>query len=305
MVNGTAPLSGLAVGALGCGLLVEYAPAPTRLVWALLLAGLVLAAVLVALIPETIDRRPGALASLRPRVGVPPRVRSGFAVIVPILLASWALAGLYLSLGGSVVAQVFGVRDHLVGGLTVVALVGTGAVTAFALRRRVPVTLLVPAAWLLAAGTVVTLAGVLTGVLALAAVGAVVAGLGFGSAAYATFGTMSTLAAPHERGELFAALYTLAYLAFSVPAMVAGVAATLGSCGPRRWCTAASSRCSPSSRRCWAVASPFPRRANRSPRRPAAADRRTARRVCVTPSVGERGQATTRRLLRVGGCHGL
>lgn len=232
VVNGTAPLSGLAVGALGCGLLVEYAPAPTRLVWALLLAGLVLAAVLVALIPETIDRRPGALASLRPRVGVPPRVRSGFAVIVPILLASWALAGLYLSLGGSVVAQVFGVRDHLVGGLTVVALVGTGAVTAFALRGRVPVTLLVPAAWLLAAGTVVTLAGVLTGVLALAAVGAVVAGLGFGSAAYATFGTMSTLAAPHERGELFAALYTLAYLAFSVPAMVAGVAATLGELRP-------------------------------------------------------------------------
>lgn len=206
--------------------------APTRLAWALLLAGLVLAAVLVALIPETIDRRPGALASLRPRVGVPPRVRSGFAVIVPILLASWALAGLYLSLGGSVVAQVFGVRDHLVGGLTVVALVGTGAVTAFALRGRVPVTLLVPAAWLLAAGTVVTLAGVLTGVLALAAVGAVVAGLGFGSAAYATFGTMSTLAAPHERGELFAALYTLAYLAFSVPAMVAGVAATLGELRP-------------------------------------------------------------------------
>ncbi|MEJ8282068.1 MFS transporter [Pseudonocardia spirodelae] len=231
-VNGTAPLAGLALGALGCGLLVEYAPAPTRLVWVLLLAGLVLAAVLVALIPETIDRRPGALASLRPRAGVPARIRAGFLAIVPILLASWSLGGLYLSLGPSVVAEVLGVRSHLVGGLTVVALVGTGAVTAFALRRRVPARLLVPAAALLALGTVVTLAGVAAGLLVLAAAGTLTAGFGFGAASYATFGTLSSLAAPHERGEVFAATYTLAYLAFSVPAMVAGVAATAAGLRP-------------------------------------------------------------------------
>ncbi|SFM88033.1 Major Facilitator Superfamily protein [Pseudonocardia ammonioxydans] len=232
LVNGTAPLTGLGLGGLACGALVEFAPAPTRLVWVLLLGGLLVAALLVALIPETIERRPGALASLRPRVGVPPRLRAGFSAVVPTLLASWSLSGLYLSLGPSVVTEVFGVRDHLVGGLVVAVLCLTGAVTGFLLRGRPPVRVLAPSAAVLAFGTLVTLAGVLSGLLLVATVGTVVAGVGFGAAAFATFGTLSTLAEPHERGELFAATYTLSYLAFSVPAMIAGLAATVAGLRP-------------------------------------------------------------------------
>ena len=72
----------------------------------------------------------------------------------------------------------------------------------------------------------------LSGLLLVATVGTVVAGVGFGAAAFATFGTLSTLAEPHERGELFAATYTLSYLAFSVPAMIAGLAATVAGLRP-------------------------------------------------------------------------
>ncbi|ANY05266.1 MFS transporter [Pseudonocardia sp. HH130630-07] len=227
LVNGTAPLAGLGLGSLAAGALVEFGPAPTRLVWALLAAGLLVVLLLVALVPETVDRRAGVWRSLRPRVGIPPRARAGFAGLVPILVASWAVAGLYLSLGPSVVVQLFGVGDHLVGGLVVAALCLTGALTAFLLRGRTPGRVLAPAAALLGTGILVTLAGAASGVLAVAAVGTLVAGTGFGAAAFATFGTLATLAAPHERGELFAATYTLAYLSFSVPALVAGTAATM------------------------------------------------------------------------------
>jgi MFS family permease len=96
LVNGIAPTGGLAIGALGCGVLVQYAPAPTRLVYGLFLAGMLLAALVVAAIPETSARRPGGLASLRPRLGVPARVRADFYTLVPILVATWALGGLYL-----------------------------------------------------------------------------------------------------------------------------------------------------------------------------------------------------------------
>lgn len=226
LVNGVAPLAGLAFGALGCGVLVEFGPAPTQLVWAVLIAGMVLAGAVVVAMPETIERRPGALASLRPRVGVPPRIRRPFVAIVPILVASWALGGLYLSLGPSVASGLFGLRSHLIGGLVVTMLCGTGAVTAFALRRRTPARVTVPAALLLAVGTAVTLVGPPTGSVALAAVGTLVAGVGFGAAAYGTFGTLAGLAHPHERGMLFATAYTIAYLSFSVPAVVAGAAAT-------------------------------------------------------------------------------
>jgi MFS family permease len=226
VVNGVAPLSGLAVGALGCGALVQFAPAPTQLVYALLLAGMVLSAVAVAFMPETSSRRPGGLASLKPRVGIPARLRPEVYAIVPILAASWALGGLYLSLGPSVAASLFGLHSHLVGGLVVTLLCGTGAATAFLLRAWPIDRVLVVAGGLLAVGTVVTLAGVEAGSPALAAGGTVVAGVGFGASALGCFGTLARLASPDERGELFAVAFVIAYLTFSLPAVIAGFATT-------------------------------------------------------------------------------
>ena len=52
------------------------------------------------------------------------------------------------------------------------------------------------------------------------------AGIGFGGASLAVFGTLARLAAPEERGELFALAYVVGYLAFSIPSVVAGFAAT-------------------------------------------------------------------------------
>ena len=226
VVNGVAPLSGLAVGALGCGALVQFAPAPTHLVYALLLAGMILAAVAVARMPETSARRPGGLASLRPRVSIPARLRPEVYAIVPILAASWALGGLYLSLGPSVAARLFGLQSHLVGGLVVTLLCGTGAATAFALRSRPIEGVLTIAGGLLGAGTVLTLAGLEAGSAIVAAAGTIVAGVGFGASALGCFGTLARLAAPEERGELFAVAFVIAYLAFSLPAILAGFATT-------------------------------------------------------------------------------
>lgn len=226
LVNGVAPLGGLAFGALGCGALVQFAPAPTHLVYAVLLAGMLVAGAAVSRMPETSTRRAGVRASLRPRVGIPARLRSDVYAILPILVASWALGGLYLSLGPSVAASLFGLHSHLVGGLVVTLLCGTGAATAFLLRAWPIRRTTTVAAGLLAAGMVVTLAGVETETAALALAGTLVAGVGFGAAALGTFGTLARLAAPDERGELFAVALVIAYLAFSLPAVVAGFAST-------------------------------------------------------------------------------
>ncbi|MCW2872250.1 MFS transporter [Actinacidiphila oryziradicis] len=226
VVNGIAPTSGLAVGALGCGVLVQFAPAPTRLVYALLLGGMALAALIVAGIPETSALRQGGWASLTPRLGVPARLRPDLYSLLPILVASWALGGLYLSLGPSVAVGLFGLGSHLVGGLVVTLLCGTAAVTAFALRSRPTGQVLSIAAVLLTAGTALALAGVEADSVALAALGTVIAGIGFGASALACFGELGRLAAPDERGELFAVVFVIAYLAFSLPAVAAGLAST-------------------------------------------------------------------------------
>lgn len=225
LVNGVAPISGLAIGALGCGALVQYAPAPTHLVFALLLVGMVFAGVVVARIPETSARRPGALASLTPLLGIPARLRPAVFALVPIILASWALGGLYLSLGPSVAAGIFGLKSHLIGGLVVTLLCGAGALTAFALRAWQLNRVLGISAILLSAGTALTLAGVEAHAVVLAGTGTVIAGVGFGASALASFGTLARIAGPGERGELLAAALVIAYLAFSLPAVAAGFAA--------------------------------------------------------------------------------
>ena len=226
LVNSVAPISGLAVGAIGCGALVQLGPAPTHLVFAVLLAGAVIAGVAVGRMPETSARRAGAIASLKPILGIPARLRADVLALVPIIIASWALGGLYLSLGPSVAASLFGLSNHLIGGFVVTLLCGAGAATAFVLRSRPTSRILGISAITLSAGTALTLAGVEVHTVALAGIGTVVAGVGFGASALASFGTLARIASPGERSELFAFALVIAYLAFSLPAVAAGYAAT-------------------------------------------------------------------------------
>ncbi|MEW2164898.1 MFS transporter [Streptomyces sp. NPDC007084] len=226
VITGAAPTFGLGLGALGCGLLVQYGPHPTRLVYVLLLAGLAIAGAVLLALPETSLRRPGAARSLQPRLRVASHLRADLLGLVPILVASWALGGLYLSLGPSVAAGLFGLTNHVVGGLVVTLLTVPASLTALTLRGWPVGRTLALGAGLLLAGTAVALSGVEDHSLTLAALGTVIAGVGFGASALASFGTLARVAAPAERGELLSVAFVISYVSFSVPAVIAGIAVT-------------------------------------------------------------------------------
>ncbi|GCD99342.1 MFS transporter [Embleya hyalina] len=226
VVTSVTPLTGLALGALGSGALVEFAPAPTRLVYALLLGAMASAAAVTALLPETSPRRPGAVASLRPRAALPAHLRADIVPLVPAMIASWALAGLFLSLGPSVAAQLFGLHSRLIGGVVVTLLAGTGALAIAVLRSRSAASLLAPSSALLGLGVLIALAGITADLVWLAALGTVVAGVGFGASVLATFGTFARIAEPHERSAVFASANIVNYLGNSVPAVLGGIAVT-------------------------------------------------------------------------------
>jgi predicted MFS family arabinose efflux permease len=226
VVTGAAPAFGLGLGALGCGLLVQYGPHPTRLVYILLLAALLLAGAVLPALPETSVRRPGAARSLLPRLRVAPHLRADLLGLVPILVASWALGGLYLSLGPSAAAGLFGLSSHVAGGLVVTLLTAPAFLTALLLRGWPAPRTLTLGASLLLAGTALALTGVEENSLLTAALGTVIAGAGFGGSGLAAFGTLARIAAPSERGELLSVAFVLSYLSFSVPAVAAGIAAT-------------------------------------------------------------------------------
>jgi MFS family permease len=93
VVTTAAALLGLAAGGLGTSALVQYGSSPTHLVWWLLIGVTLAAAVAVLAMPETTPRRPGVLASLRPRVAVPRQARGTFAMALPCLVAVWMISG--------------------------------------------------------------------------------------------------------------------------------------------------------------------------------------------------------------------
>lgn len=223
LVNSAAPTAGLAAGALGSGLLVQFAPAPTTLVFAVLLAAFVLLAALVAGLPETVRSRPGALASLRPRMAVPVAARRTFLLALPVLIATWAMGALYLSLGPSLVLGVLGVRSNL-GAASVVALfTGVGSLAAVLARRVAARRLMLGGATALAAGTAVTVAGTHLASLAVFVAGTALAGAGFGTGFLGAFRSVAALATPQVRAELLASVYLVSYVSFSVPALLAGL----------------------------------------------------------------------------------
>jgi MFS family permease len=78
----------------------------------------------------------------------------------------------------------------------------------------------------LLAGAVLTLAAIETTSAPAFLVGVAVAGAGFGTATLGALRTVSDLAAPGQRASLIAAIFIVAYVAFSVPVVAAGVAVT-------------------------------------------------------------------------------
>ena len=217
---------GLALGALITSALVQYAPAPTHLIWWALLAVFAAGTVAVLTMAEPGTRRPGVLASLRPRIAVPRQARSTFAGAVPCFVATWALGGLYLSLGPSLAAAATGSPNLLWGGLVIFLICGTGATAAFILRGISSRAAMLAGCLLLLAGVAVTFGAIATTTAAAFLAGTVIAGAGFGLGFSGAFRMTIAQATPSQSAGLVTAIFTVGYLAFSIPALIAGVAAT-------------------------------------------------------------------------------
>lgn len=217
---------GQGTGALCTSLLAQFGPAPTRLIWWLLLGGLAAAAAGILLMPESGTPRPGVLASLRPRVGVPRPARVAFVVATPCLIAAWSLCGFYLSLGPSLAAQVIGSPNLVWGGLVIFLLTGAAAVAAMAGAGIPAGRAMLGGCLILFAGTAITFGVITAGTAAAFLAGTAVAGVGFGLAFLGAFRMVTALAPSAERAGLIAAIFVVNFLAFSIPALIAGWAVT-------------------------------------------------------------------------------
>jgi hypothetical protein len=155
---------------------------------------------------------------------VPRPARGTFARAAPALIAVWALGGFYLSLGPSLAAQLSGSHNLLWGGVITFLLTGLGAVTSSVFRNSAPPAVMLGGCLGLLAGAAVTAAAIMTRTPALLLAGTVMAGLGFGPGNLGAYRVIMARAAATDRAGLIAAISTVQYLAFGLPALIAGIA---------------------------------------------------------------------------------
>jgi predicted MFS family arabinose efflux permease len=225
LTNGVVSAAGMGLGVLVSATLVQLLPAPRVLPYVLLLVLFAVAFAGALLMPEPVaDRTRPRLTPQRPRV--PATVRRPFVLAALGVMSSWSIGGLFLSLGPQLAAHLFHTPNHLITGLCVFALAGTGAAAQLAFGRSAPWAGAAFGSLALAGGLVLIVVAVSLESDALFLTGAVLAGAGFGVAFLGALRALSAVIPQANRAEVMSAFYVVAYASLSLPAIAAGVAVT-------------------------------------------------------------------------------
>jgi predicted MFS family arabinose efflux permease len=224
VANAVAPAMGTALGGFFSGLLVHFLPAPTLLVYAMLAVIYLLQAVGVALMHEPGERRPGAWRSLRPQLSAPHESRAALRAATPMLVAGWALAGFYASLGPALMQRVFGLDASLLGGLALFTLAGSAGLAVYVLRAVDAKRLVEIGALALLLGTAVVLAALAGHSASVFFVASALAGVGFGAGFQGGVRTVLASASAAQRAGVLSVVFVISYIAMGLPAVLAGLA---------------------------------------------------------------------------------
>jgi MFS family permease len=144
-------------------------------------------------------------------------------VAVPALIAGWALAGFYGSLGPTLIAHLTGSHSPALSGLPLFILTASAALAVPLLKGTSPPTVMLIGTVALLTGVATTLLATTTGSEALFFTGTAIAGLGFGGCFQGAIRTIAPLAEPHERAGVLSNIYLASYVALGLPAILAGV----------------------------------------------------------------------------------
>jgi len=222
VANAVAPPFGTATGAVVAGVLVQFLPFPTHLVYGVF--GLVFIAQALGLVfmNDSITPRGGVLASLKPQLKLPRATREPLLLATPVLIAVWALAAFYGALSPLLVKGMLGVNTPLIGGLALFVVATFGGLSVLVLQHREAKDVMILGAVSLIVGTGIAALSLPHSDIALFFLGSMIAGVGFGAGFQGAVRTVVPFAAPHERAGVLSIIFIISYIALGVPAVAAG-----------------------------------------------------------------------------------
>ncbi|HNM83987.1 MAG TPA: MFS transporter [Mycobacterium sp.] len=217
-----ANIGGLGLGPLLAGLLVQYAPRPLHLAFAVHIVLVLLALLAIWLAGETGESQ-GRIGFQR--LSVPPQTRSVFVVAATAAFAGFAVMGLFTAVAPSFIARVIGIGNHAVAGAIVAAVFGASAVTQVVVRRAEPARAVAVGCALLVVGMVILAVSLHVSSLPGLIVATVVAGAGQGMSFGRGLAAVAERTPPDRRAEVSSTYFVVAYVAISLPVIGEGLAA--------------------------------------------------------------------------------
>ncbi|WP_329139859.1 MFS transporter [Streptomyces sp. NBC_01476] len=222
LVGAGANLGGLALGPLAAGALAQWASAPLTTVYVVFAAVLAVLLVVVLRCPETVDRSTaGHQRSVR--FALRPGGRTSFGSAAAVGFFSFAVMGLFSSLGAIIVRGQLGITSTFVVGLAPFTAFAASAVAQLALAQVSHPRLLVSGTVLFPVGLALTALTLYHPALWLALVAAGLSGGGAGLLFKASVVQSVTSAEPASRAGVLAAFFVVAYLGMGLPSVAFSV----------------------------------------------------------------------------------
>jgi hypothetical protein len=226
-------VTAIAFGPLLAALLVRFPPVPAmRSSFPFVVHMVALAAALILV--GTCLRETAPASNLRswrdvsvvPQgITVPLEIRNRFWLAAAVAFLVWACTGLWLALGPSLVMNAVGSSDRLVGGLAVVAVLGTAGAVQILGRMMDARNSMIIGLLLLPLGLLLIIATILLQSRASLVFGCVITGGAQGFGWMGSSESIGRLAPPEQRASVMSAFYIVAYAGVALPVLAVGMGA--------------------------------------------------------------------------------
>jgi MFS family permease len=218
-----ANMGGLGLGPLIAGLFAQFGPNPTVLVFEVYLVVLAVAAVALAVVPETVPQRQ-PLTLRFTGLGIPAIGRSEFMAAGVAGFAAFSLLGLFTSLAPTFLGGILHEHSRAVSGAVVFLIFGAATVTQLLVAGFPSRPVVLSGLALFLVGLALIVGALSQASMALFLVGTVVGGVAVGAVFIGSLSTANRLAPAEIRGRVVSTYFVFAYVGLTIPVIGVGIA---------------------------------------------------------------------------------
>lgn len=221
-VVGCGPMTGLTIGGIGSGLLVDYAPDPRIIPFVTIIVMMGLVMLLAFSSHETVNKTSGALRSLKPKIGLPDSARKAFPIAAVTFVCTWALGGFFQAFGPAMAREQLHSSSAVAAALVFASVMAPAFIGASIAGRFRPVQIQVFGMLAFTLSLAGLLLSLKLGLLSTFLIASVLAGTAQGAILTGSIRSLVAELTTEQRAGTFSIIYFTSYSGAAIPTLLAG-----------------------------------------------------------------------------------